>query len=240
MTGVLTIAIRELRSYFRLPVGWIVAALYLSLTGAVFALSTLEPGAPATLGGFFAGAASLLAVVAPAISMRLFSEEARSGTLETLMTSPASDLTVVLGKYLGAAGCLAVILAPTAVYIALLYRLAEPAPDPGPILAGYLGLALVGLLYLGVGTLASACTSSQTLAFLVAFLVIVGHLLLTDEGAARLPQPYAGWLAATSISVRAREFGAGIIDTAHVGFFAAWTLWTLAAAALVQQSRRWR
>lgn len=238
--ALLTIALRELRAYYRLPIGWVVTALYLFLSGIVFTMRTLEPGAPATMRYFFAAAASLLAVIAPAISMRLFAEETRAGTLETLMTAPVSDAQTVLGKYLGAACALALIIAPTLVYVALLFRLADPPPDPGPIVAGYLGLLLVGLLYLAVGTLASAITSSQTLAFLGAFLALIGHLLLTDEVAQRLPPPWGAWASATSINARTADFAAGVIDLAHIGFFLAWTAWILLLAVLVQQARRWR
>ncbi|MEL7472632.1 MAG: ABC transporter permease [Planctomycetota bacterium] len=240
MNGLIGIAIRELRAYYRLPIGWVVTALYTFLTGVVFTLRTLEPGAPATMQFFFAIAASLLAVVAPALSMRLFAEESRSGTLETLMTSPVGDASIVLGKFLGAAGCLVTLLIPTGAFVALLFRLSSPAPDPGPIIAGYLGLLLVGSLYLAVGLVASALTSSQTLAFLGAFLFLVGHLLLTEEGAARLPSPYADWAAATSITARTRDFAAGVIDVAHVGFFVAWTGCLLVVACVIQQARRWR
>ncbi|MEM9373439.1 MAG: ABC transporter, partial [Planctomycetota bacterium] len=94
MRGVRTIASREVGSLFRLPVGWIVVALYAFLSAVVFVQFTLIPGSPATLRYFFATAAWMMVPVAPAISMRLLAEETRSGTLEMLRTAPVGDLSV--------------------------------------------------------------------------------------------------------------------------------------------------
>ncbi|MCA9298925.1 MAG: ABC transporter permease subunit [Phycisphaerales bacterium] len=106
----LAIALREYRSLFRLPVGWVVIALYLALAGVVFAFLTLVPGEVGSMRVFFGFSGWLLLPVAPAISMRLLSEEYRAGTIETLVTSPASDASIVLGKYLGAASFLATMI----------------------------------------------------------------------------------------------------------------------------------
>lgn len=238
MTGALVLARREIGSMLRTPAGWIIAALYLFLTSAVFALRTLEPGEPASMRFFFATAASLLAVVMPAVSMRLFAEEARSGTLEPLLTSPVSHGSIVAGKFLGALGYAALMLAPTLALVVALYALADQPPDPGPIAAGYLSLGLVAALYLALGTLTSACTSSQTLAFLAAFLVAVGHLIATAELAPRLPEPVARVLLASAPGPRVADFARGSIDLGHVAFFVIWTLWLLVLATVALARRR--
>lgn len=239
MTPALTIARREFASMFRLPVGWVVIALFLLLTGGVFAL-TLSPGAPASLRDFFGVSAWLLMPVAPAISMRLLAEERRTGSDEPLLTAPVSDLAVVVGKYLGAWCFMACMLAPTVVFPVILWAVADPRPDPGPVLAGYLSLALQGSLYLAIGAAVSAMTSSQTLAYLATLFPILGLLLLGTISPEMLP----GWLrvgvSALSIQARASDFARGIIDTAHIAFFllaCAWFLW-LAHTAL--GARRWR
>lgn len=240
MSHVVTIAARELRSFFRLPVGWVVIALFLFLTGVIFGLLTLQPGEPASLRYFFGVSGWLLLPVAPAISMRLISEEFRSGTIEPLMTAPVSDLSIVLGKYLGAVAFLLALLAPTLIYVAILAAVADPRPDPGPILAGYLSLALLGLLYLAVGTLASALTSNQTLAFISTLLFLL-ILLLVSSGIADSAVP--GWnrvLGAISINRRVLDFAKGVIDTSHVVFFLSWTAWFLVLAAMAVESKRWR
>lgn len=236
----LGIASREYRSLFRVPVGWIVIALYLFLTGAVFVTSVLTPGEPASMRYVFGISGWLLLPVMPAVSMRLLAEELRSGTIEPLMTSPVSDASIVGGKYLGACLFLATMLAPTLIYAGILYAIAEPAPDPGPLLAGYLSLMLLGMLYLAVGTLASALTSNQTLAFLGTFLFLLIALLLTGEMAMRLPAAVGRILLKMGLATRMEDFARGVIDSAHVVFFLSVSAWFLLLAFVAIESRRWR
>lgn len=239
MSAVLTIARRELASMFRLPVGWVVIALFLLLTASVFAL-TLSPGAPASLRDFFAVSAWLLMPVAPAISMRLLAEEHRAGSDEPLLTAPVSDAGVIAGKYLGAWLFMACMLAPTVVFPVVLWTVADPRPDPGPFVAGYLSLLLQGSLYLAIGTAVSSMTSSQTLAYLATLFPILGLLLLGIVSPDALP----GWVRvavdALSIQTRTGDFARGIIDTAHIVFFSAASAWFLALAHAGLESRRWR
>lgn len=239
MAAILTIARRELSSMFRIPVGWVVIALFLLLTASVFAL-TLSPGAPASLRDFFSISAWLLMPVVPAISMRLLAEEHRTGADEPLLTAPVSDAAIILGKYLGAWLFLACMIAPTLLYPAVLVAVSDPAPDPGPIVAGYLSLLLQGSLYLAIGTAVSAMTSSQTLAYLATLFPILGLLLLGTVSPDALP----GWVRVAvgtlSISDRAADFARGIIDTAHIVFFAAVSTWFLMLAHAGLASRRWR
>lgn len=240
MTPALVIAIREFRSFFRLPVGWIVIALFLFLTGAVFATAILAPGQPATLRPFFAIAGWLMLPVVPAVSMRLFSEEFRTGTIEPLLTSPCRDGALVLGKFLGASMFLLAMLLPTLAYPLTLWIVSDPTPDPGPIAAGYLSLLLLGMLALSIGTVASACTSSQTLAFLATLFVMLGMLLVPSFPIQNLPLWAQRFLNAVSLAPRMGDFAKGVIDTDHIVWFAASTGWLLVLATLALQSRRWR
>lgn len=235
-----TVARRELASFFRLPVGWVVIALFLLFSAFTFWRVAVTPGEVASLRLFFQTTAFLLIVIAPAVSMRLISEEIRAGTLESLMTSPAADLSVVGGKFLGAAGFLVAMLLPTLVYVVLLCVLAEPAPDPGPILAGYLSVLLVGLLYLSVGLLASTMTASQTLAFLGTFLFLLLFLLSPGLVSPYLPAPLDEWLLGLSVQRRVDDFAKGVLDTSHVVYFLSLTLWFLLLAWVSLGSRRWR
>lgn len=234
------IATRELRSLFRVPVGWIVIALYLFLTGVVFASWVLIPGEPASLRYVFGISGWLLLPVMPAVSMRLLSDELRSGTIEPLLTSPVADAAIVLGKYVGACCFLVAMLAPTLLYAGVLFGVADPRPDPGPILAGYLSLLLLGMLYLAVGTLASALTANQTLAFLGTFLFLLIALLATGDLAGRLPPGLGRVMVRLGIATRVEDFARGVIDTSHVVFFLASSAWFLVLAYVAVQSRRWR
>ena len=239
MSLVLTIASRELRSFFRVPTGWIVVALYLLLAGYVFAAGVLSPGGPSTLREFFLVSQVFLIILTPAVSMRLVSEELRSGTFESLLTAPVPDSAVVLGKYLGGLLFMLAMLGPTLLYIPVLLAVSDPVPDLGPIGAGYLSLVLLGMLYLSVGTLASTLTSSQTLAFIGTFLFLFLLHMLTSGGIA-LPAGLARVLAAASLRPRVEDFARGIIDTSHIAFFLLGSAWFLVLAYVAVQTRRWR
>jgi len=234
----LVIAAREAASFFRSPIGWVVIALYLLLSGAFVALSTLRPGEPATLRAYFGVSQWILLIVAPAISMRLLADEARSGTLESLMTAPVSDWAVVLGKYLGSVAFLIAMLAPSLVYVALLEALANP--DYGPLLAGYTGLLLVGMLYLAAGTLASALTENQTVALLATFFFFVFLDLAATQGGRWLGPPLDQALFSLSVLSRIADMAKGVIDTAHAAFFLSASTVFLVGAVVALESRRWR
>ncbi len=239
--GAWTIAAREIASLFRLPVGWIVVALYLFLSSLVFVQTTLIPGAPASMRYFFAAAVWMMVPIAPAISMRLFSEESRSGTIEMLRTAPVGDFAAALGKFLGAWLFLAITLAPTLILPLTLALVSEPSPEPGPVLTGYLTLFLVGGLYLGIGLVASVLTSSQTLAFLGAMMTIVLLMMLTSLAGPL--QVMAGSRAqeiasAFSVTARVDELAKGVFDTAAAAFFLIGAAWAVVLAAGVLESRR--
>ncbi len=238
MTALFAIARREYGAFFRVPLGWILAAIFLFVSGWVFARGTLEPGRAASLREFFAAWWGLLAIVCPAISMRLVSDELRSGTVEGLLTAPVNEAQVVLGKYAAAAGFLATALAPTAVYAVVLLTLSRP--DPGPMLTGYLGVGLLGGLYLAVGTLISCLTASQTLAYLGTLFFLLSFEIAAGQAALRAPEPWNGLLAGLAANVRVADFARGVIDTAHLGYFAAAITLALTLAALALRLRRWR
>lgn len=240
MRRVWVLATRELGSMFRTPAGWIIVALFTLLTGLVFVTNTLSPGAPATLRYFFSASAFLLVPIAPAVSMRLFAEEFRAGSYELLGTSPLGPWTLACGKLLGAGLILLATLAPTLVFPAILLALSDPSPDAGPIITGYLGLVLIGAVYVSIGAFASALTSSQSLAFLATVMFLVLFSLASSTLAARVGRPFDELLTSLSIDRRMRDFAIGVLDTTHVVYFAGliglFTSLTAGAVAL----RRWR
>lgn len=238
MTRCWAIAVREYGSFFRTPLGWVVVALFLLLSGWVFAFETIQPGGPASMRNALSLWWVLLVIVAPAISMRLLAEEMRTGTLEPLMSAPATEFTVVLGKYLGAVMLLATCLAPTMIYVALLEALARP--DYGPILSGYLGVMLLGMVYLSVGTLFSTITSSQTLAFLLTLFLLVLIEAGARWAAVTLGNPFDRIALQLLISTRVEDFAKGVIDTGHIVFFLAVSGWFIGVSAVILRARRWR
>ncbi|USN99992.1 MAG: ABC transporter permease subunit [Phycisphaeraceae bacterium] len=230
MRSIAAIAGRELGAMFRTPVGWIVTALYTLLTAVVFTMQEVRPGEPATLRSFFAPSAWLLIVVAPAVSMRLFSEEFRSGTVEPLLTAPVSRLGVMLGKYAGAAAFIVCMLIPTLAYPALLAWAADGPIDWGAVASGYVGLVLVALVYLAVGTLVSTTTDSQVLAFLVTLIVLLLVMIASGPGALRAPVRLAPILAEFSVPRRAANFARGVVETKDAVALLAASGWMLALA----------
>ncbi len=240
MSTVLAVGRRELASLFRIPVGWIAIALYLFLAGFVFAYLIFNPGQPASMRPLFAISGWLLLPVAPAVSMRLLSEELRTGTIESLMTAPVSDGGVVVGKYLGSVVFLALMLIPTLVHTCVLWWLADPSPDPGPVLAGYLSLVLLGMLYASVGLWMSALTPNQTLAFLGTLFFLLVLMLATTAGYEYAPAWLKPALGQLAIQARLQDFAKGVIDTAHVVFFLSASALFVTLAIFTLESRRWR
>lgn len=227
---IVAIAGREFGAMFLTPVGWIVTALYTLLTAVVFTMQAIEPGEPATLRSFFAPSAWLLVVVAPAVSMRLFSEEFRAGTVEPLFTAPVTRAGGLLGKYAGASAFIACVLVPTLAYPALLAWAADGPIDMGAVASGYLGLVLVAMLYLAVGAFVSTTTDSQVLAFLVTLIALLLVMILAGPGALRAPARLAPILAELSVPGRAADFARGVVETRHVVFLLAGSGWMLALA----------
>lgn len=238
MTRTAAIMWREYASYFRIPLGWIVLSLFLVVAGVVFAFGAVRPGQPATMRSFFELMWWLLALLAPAMSMRLFSEEMRTGTIEPLLTSPVSEFAVVAGKYAATVLFMLTLLAPTLIYVVVLELLSRP--DYGPIAAGYAGVILLGMLYLAVGCLASSLTASQPLAFLGTLFVLFLVEVLASFVAPVAPALLRRLLFALSPSQRLGDFARGLIDTSHIVFFLASSLWLLIVTTVILQSRRWR
>ncbi|MGV6814390.1 MAG: hypothetical protein ACWA5W_05185 [Phycisphaerales bacterium] len=238
MNRAITIAQRELISMFRVPAGWVIIALFAFLTGVLFINQTLIPGQPGSLRYFFAYSGWLMIPIAPAISMRLMSEEYRSGSIEALRTAPAGDWAVTIGKFLGSVGFLVCMLIPTLTYPIVLQLVSAPAPDLGPIFAGYLMLILVGMLYLSIGMLASSLTASQTLAFLGTVMTLILVMVVTSVLAKQTTIQLGAILAQLSIITRINELSKGIVDTSTIAFFLIGSVWMLILTSAVLEIRR--
>jgi ABC-2 type transport system permease protein len=233
----LAIARRDFAAYFLTPVGYVVTALYLLFTGAFF-LYGFQGGHIATMRPVFEYGAWALLFIGPAISMRMFSEELRSGTAEMLMTAPVGENAVVAGKFLAASWFLLVMLLPTGVYVIALEIYGRP--DYGELAAGYLGVFCAGLAYLASGIFASTLTSSQLVAFMVALFFWLALSVGAKLAPQYLPGDWARVAAAIDPDLRLRDFAIGLIDTANIAFFAAIALFFLAGAAKSLEARRWR
>jgi ABC-2 type transport system permease protein len=238
MNRVITIARRELTSFFFSPIAYV--ALFLFLIAAGFSFQDdFVPGQPAMMRSIFEKMVWMLVVIIPILCMGLISQEWATGTIETLMTAPVEETDVVIGKFLGSLLFFVVLLVPTLLYVVLLRIYGRP--DYGPIFAGYLGLLLVGSLFISISLFCSSLTRSQVVAAVSAAVI----LLLTTV----VPY-YAGskatlvgfWRHAVDQGVlnRYSDFSKGVIDTGSVTFFLAITAVFLFLTVKVLESRRWK
>ena len=238
MSQTLAIARRDFGSYFVTPTGYVVTALFLVLCGFFFAFGSLNQGATASMRPVFQFGVWLLLFVGPAITMRMVAEETRTGTIESLMTSPVDEWQIIFGKFIAAIGFLLVMLVPTFIYVIVLEFYGRP--DYGEVFCGYLGVFIAGLAYMASGLFVSTLSSSQVVAFLVAFFFWLALTL----GTMFLPPLVSGFWAEALLSlnpdVRLRDFAIGLIDSANIAFFLAFAAVFLIAAVKSLQSRRWR
>ncbi|MEX2672266.1 MAG: ABC transporter permease [Phycisphaeraceae bacterium] len=238
MATALNIARREMTSFFYSPIAYVVMCVFLLMSSLMFLSTVFAPGQPATMRPLFFWIVWILVAIVPAISMRLLSEELRSGTVEPLMTSPVTDVQVVLGKWLGGLGFFAVILVPTMAYVAFLAAFSQP--DYGPIFTGYLGLLLVGGLYMAIGTFASVMTRNQIIAFLVTVFIILNFTVATYFLPRHLPVEWAQAIYYLNVNEQFDDFAKGLIDTSNFVYFLSGTALFLLMAVKALESRKWR
>ena len=233
-----SLARRELASLFSSAVAYAVLGVFALATSLLF-LADFQPGAAASLTPLLDAVVWLLVFLAPALSMRLLSEEYARGTVERLATWPVSETQVVVAKWAATVAFLAVLGTPLLVHAGVLEAFADP--DRGPLVTGLLGLLAVGSLYAAVGLAASAATASQAVAFLVAVLVIClltfGLYFLAD--ASFVPAEAGAVMRAGNVNARYAGFARGLVDLQDVAYFAAGTAFALFVAVRLLEARRW-
>jgi ABC-2 type transport system permease protein len=237
MDNVFVIARRELRSYFDSPVAYIVVSSFLLVAGWMFFSSLFLMGR-ADLRNLFAPSVfsptMLLVVLTPAVTMRLISEERKTGSLELLTTMPVRDFEVIVGKYLAAMGLLGAALFSTLLYAFTVASLG--ALDWGPVLAGYFGLFLFASALVSIGLLCSTLTDNQIIAFIVGF-IICAALYLIYWLQFFLPTGIAGLVEFISVSAHLDNIARGVIDSRDVLYYLSLTFGAgfLAVRALARQ-----
>ena len=238
MTRSITIARRELTSYFFSPIAYIAMALFLLASGYFFN-SDFQPGQPVEMRHVFEWMVWILVFVMPVLGMGLLSQEWTTGTIETLMTAPVNDAEVVVGKWMGAFGFLAVLVAPTVLFVGMLRIYGHP--DVGPIFSGYLGIGLVGALFAAITLFCSSLTRSQVVAAALSAAVLFLVTIVPYEAAGQASlSPF--WRGVTDQAVfrRYADFSRGIIDRGNIVFFLVATAVFLFLTTMVMQSRRWK
>ncbi|MNO56107.1 ABC-2 family transporter protein [compost metagenome] len=228
---------RELASYFATPLAYVFIVIFLVLAGVfTFYLGSFYERNQADLNAFFSFHPWLYLFLIPAIAMRLWAEERKSGSIELLMTLPITRLEAVAGKFLAAWVFAGIALLLTFPIVITVNYLGEP--DNGAILTGYIGSWLLAGAYLSIGSCMSALSKNQVIAFILAvvvcFLFIVsGFPLVLDAFSAWAPQALIDAVASLSFLIRFDAISKGVIDLRDLLYFVSLIVAWLAATAVV-------
>ncbi len=258
MRNLLAVYSKELRSYFVSPVAYVIAGVFLFLTGYLFRnilmqfnFLCLQFVQRERYGGtlpnlnlnemvvtqFFGIMDFIWLLVVPMLTMRLYSEEKKGGTMELLMTSPITTVQVLLGKFFACLTLYTLIVALTLVFCVILEVYGEP--DWGPIWSAYFGYILLGGTFIAVGLLASALTENQVVAVLLSFGMLL-MLWLIDWSASFAGPTAAKILSYLSLIQHLQDFQRGVIDSKDVVFYLSFIFVALFLTTRVVESARWR
>ncbi|HEY7250794.1 MAG TPA: ABC transporter permease [Methylomirabilota bacterium] len=210
-----TLLLKEEQAIFASPIAYATLAVYLLLMGYTFT-AILFLNRTGELVRVFFQAAVLFLLIVPVVTMRLFAEERRAGTLELLLTSPVREAEIVLAKFVAGLTLPALMLALTASYAVVLGIYGNP--DWGPIYSGFLGLLLLAAALTAIGLLASGLTSNQIVAAVIS--LGAGILLwMIDTLGYLLPDPYDQMVSHLSLVAHFTPFATGAMFLSDVGFF---------------------
>ena len=256
MNNILAIAHKEIKGYFGSPIAYAVIGFSAILFGWFFInllyyFDRMSLQAGMGLGGppqpvnvnemlispLFLNVSVILLFTLPLITMRTYAEEKRSGTIELLLTSPLTDLQIVMGKFLGGLVLYGAMLAVTLVHMAILFAYGNP--EWRPIATGYLGLILMGACFLSLGLFVSSLTRNQIIAGMVTFAVFLMFWVINWIATFMGPTSQAV-LNYLSITEHLNDFARGVIDTKHVVYYLSFIAFSLFLTVRAVDSERWR
>jgi len=254
MRNVLVIFKKELKSYFASPIAYLLLTIFAVIFGFFFYSATrffilqgmqmqmMGRGMPMDVNEYvirplLTNASVIGLFLIPMITMRLYAEEKRSGTIELLMTSPVRDLEIVLGKWLAALVLYASILGISGINLGILYAFGRP--DWKPILVGYLGLLLQGGCLLAIGIFISTTTKNQIIAGGATFAVCL-MLWVLDWVSAYDQSAWAKVISYLSVVTHFEPFSKGVVDSKDVIFYLSMIFFGLFLTARSVESLRWR
>ena len=226
---------RELSAYFFSPMAYIVISVFLLITGWFFT-SELFLSNSSSLRNVFEIITFIFIFFIPAFTMRLLSEERKSGTIELLVTMPVSDLEIGRGKYFAGLGLLIVALFFSLPYAFTLMVLGQP--DIGMLISGYLGLVLLGASYVSIGVFASTVSKNQVVAFIIAFTIIF-TLWLIDKFLIIMPVYLVPMLQFLSIDYHFNNIARGVIDSRDLLYYLSLIVFMLSLSKLSLERRKW-
>ncbi|MEM7482248.1 MAG: ABC transporter permease [Acidobacteriota bacterium] len=246
MNALLATFSRELRAFFFSPLAYVVLFFFLAVNGAVFALIVsylnnplAEAGRPFDI--FFGGSFLfwiVLIFATPVLTMRLLAEERKSGSIEVLMTAPVTEGQVVAGKYLASFVFYLFLWLPTVSYAVIVDRASDL--DWGTIASGYLGIALIGGLFLALGVFGSSLSRNQIVAAIISFAVSVLVLMVAFLPGLVNSQNLKEILSYVSVVEHMDEFARGIVDTRRLVFYGSVTAFLLWVASRTLEDNKWR
>jgi ABC-2 type transport system permease protein len=256
MRNILAIAQKELKSYFASPIAYIVLGFWALLYGwffvtilAYFVRQSMQVSQFGMQGPqamnvnqqlirpLVQNVTILVLFLLPMVTMRTYAEEKRSGTIELLLTSPVTDWQIILGKFLGAMGLYAAMLAVTLLHLGILFIYGNP--EWKPIATAYLGLLLLGGCFVSLGLFISSLTKNQIVAGMVTFAVFLLLWVITWIGS--FSGPMVDQLTQyLSIIDHLDDFGKGVLDTTHLIYYGSFISFGLYLTAKSVESERWR
>jgi ABC-2 type transport system permease protein len=246
---------KELRLYFTSPVAYVLLTIFLLIAGyffysifAFFTRASMQAAMNPQMGRdlnvtesvlrpLFANLSVILLLLMPLLTMRLFAEERRAGTIELLLTYPVRDGAVLVGKYLAAFTVYTVMIAGTLLY-PLLLVIVRAQPEWGPLATGYLGLLLMGAMFLAVGVFASSLTENQIVAAVVTFGLLLMFWII-GWTAEIVGGPLGTVLTHLSILEHNDTFAKGVLDTKDIIYYINFTALALFLTLRSLEARRW-
>ena len=248
---------KEVLAFFSSLTGYLVAGVFLLLTGLFLWVIpgnlNIPFGGYASLDSLFWLAPWLYLFLVPAVTMRLLSEERKSGTIELLLTKPLTDWSIVGGKYLAGVTLVVISLIPTLVYFFSVHSMAQPVGniDHGAIWGSYIGLILLGAVYTSIGLFTSSVTENQIVAFVLAVLVcyifyngfqaIGVSRGLSQTAMAELPlfRPVNSFLVYLGIDSHYQSISRGVVDSRDLIYYGGVITFFLVLTKTVLSSRKW-
>jgi ABC-2 type transport system permease protein len=234
---VAALARKEFRSYFQSPIAYIYLVVFLAFTNWFFFRGFFVMNV-ASMRGFFSLMPWVFLFLIPAVTMRLWAEEKKLGTMEVLMTWPVREHEAVLGKFLASFALLAVSIAFTLPLAGTVFL--AGSPDPGPIVTGYLGLLFMGGAYLAIGLFASSLTENQIVAFITGVFLTFA-LFIVGEGFVVVASPawLAPYLSFLGLGAHFSSIGRGVIDSRDVVYYLSIISFFLYLNVRRLENRRW-
>ncbi len=237
--------IKEINVFFSSLTGYIVIIIFLLLNSLFI---WVFPGDFNILDSGYSGIESLFVIapwvfmfLVPAITMRLFAEEKRSGTIELLFTKPLSELEIIFAKYFAGLSLVLLSLLPTLVYFLTVYLLGKPIGniDTGGTWGAYIGLFFLAAIYTSIGIFASSITENQIIAFLLAMLFSFMFYLGFDSIASIIPGNLAAWITSFGIDIHYKSLSRGVIDLRDVVYYISVVAIFILLTKTVLESRKW-